>query len=67
MPSEDFGPDSDADVLVTFKASQRIGLIGIAGLEFELSEILGRKVESNTPGLLTNCFQSQVMAARAVQ
>lgn len=30
---DDFGPDSDVDVLVEFKAGTRIGLIRFAGLE----------------------------------
>ena len=42
--SDDFGPDSDVDVLVEFKAGTRIGLIRLMALEFELSEIIGRKV-----------------------
>ena len=65
--SDDFGPDSDVDVLVEFKAGTRIGLIGLTGLEFELSEIIGRKVDLNTPGFLSRYFRADVMAEREVQ
>jgi predicted nucleotidyltransferase len=65
--SDDFGPDSDVDVLVEFKAGTRIGLIRLTGLEFELGEILGRKVDLNTPGFISKYFRSRVMAEREVQ
>jgi len=65
--SDDFGPDSDVDVLVEFKAGTRIGLIRLTGLELELGEILGRKVDLNTPGFLSKYFRSKVMAEREVQ
>ena len=65
--SDDFGPDSDVDVLVEFKAGTRIGLIRFTGLEFELSEIIGRKVDLNTPGSLSRYFRADIMAEREVQ
>ena len=65
--SDDFGPDSDVDVLVEFKAGTRIGLIRFTGLEFELSGIIGRKVDLNTPGFLSSYFLADVMAEREVQ
>jgi predicted nucleotidyltransferase len=65
--SDDFGPDSDVDVLVEFKAGTRIGLIRLTGLEFELSEIIGRKVDLNTPGFISRYFRDDVMAEREVQ
>jgi predicted nucleotidyltransferase len=48
---EDFTPDSDIDVLVEFEPDARVGL-RFFGLEDELSEILGRKVDLNTAGFL---------------
>jgi predicted nucleotidyltransferase len=65
--SDDFGPDSDVDVLVEFKAGTRIGLIRLMALEFELTEIIGRKVDLNTPGFLSKYFRSKVLAEREVQ
>ena len=65
--SNEFGPDSDVDVLVEFKTGTRIGLVRLTGLEIELSEIIGRKVDLNTPGFLSNYFRAQVMAEKEDQ
>jgi predicted nucleotidyltransferase len=64
---DDFGPESDVDVLLEFKAGMRIGLIRFAGLELELSKILGRKVGLNTPGFISKYFRSRVFAEREIQ
>lgn len=40
---DDFGPASDVDVLVEFEPKHPVGLITLAAMEIELSEILGRK------------------------
>jgi len=42
---EDFGPDSDVDVLVDFDRGVDLGLLEIVAIENELSAILGRKVD----------------------
>ena len=47
---EDFGPESDIDVLIEFEPDRIPGLLGIAGMELELSELFkGRKVDLRTP------------------
>jgi uncharacterized protein len=48
----DFRPDSDVDVLVEFESGHVPGLRFFT-LEKELSEILGREVDLNTPGFLS--------------
>ena len=58
---DDFGPDSDVDVLVEFEPEARVGL-RFFELEQELSEILGRKVDLNTPGFLSRHFRDEVLA-----
>ena len=63
---EDFGPDSDVDVLVEFEAGTRVGLIRLAGLEIELGELLGRKVDLNTPGFLSKYYRDEVLTEAAV-
>jgi predicted nucleotidyltransferase len=63
----DFGPDSDVDVLVEFEPGARVGLIGLAGLELELSEILGRKVDLNTAGFINENYRKEVLAEAEVQ
>jgi len=42
---EDFRPDSDVDLLVSFAEDARYSLFDLAALEEELSSILGRKVD----------------------
>lgn len=64
---DDFGPDSDIDVLVEFDPEARVGLITFAGMEIELSELLGRKVDLQTPGSLSKYFRDQVLAEAEVQ
>jgi hypothetical protein len=42
---DDFGPDSDVDVLVTFAEDARWSLFDIVRMEDELKELLGREVD----------------------
>ena len=63
---EDFGPDSDVDVLVEFEPEHVPGL-AFFGMEAELSEILGRKVDLNTRGFLSRYFQDEVLKEAEVQ
>jgi predicted nucleotidyltransferase len=58
---DDFTPNSDVDVLVEFEPGVRIGLIGLAGVENELSRLLGRKVDLNTAGCLSPYFRNEVL------
>ena len=64
---EDFSPDSDVDVLVEFEPGTRVGMIRLGGLEIELGEILGRKVDLNTPGFLSKYYRDKVLAEAVVQ
>ena len=63
---DDFGPDSDVDVLVEFEPGTRVGL-RFFDMQLELSEILGRKADLNTPGFLSKYFRDQVLAEAEVQ
>ena len=56
----DFRPSSDVDVLVEFEPGYVPGL-AFFGMEEELSAILGRKVDLNTPGFLSGYFRDEVM------
>ena len=42
---DDFGPDSDVDVLAEFRPGVRFSLFDLVDMEDELSEIVGRKAE----------------------
>lgn len=64
---EDFTPLSDVDVLVEFESGKRVGLITLAGMEIELSEILGRRVEMHTEQGLNPYFREDVLASAEVQ
>jgi predicted nucleotidyltransferase len=58
---EDFSPNSDIDVLVEFQAGRAPGFIGFAGLQMELSKILGRTVDLRTPADLSGYFRDEVL------
>jgi predicted nucleotidyltransferase len=64
---EDFGPESDVDVLVEFDPGQVVGLLRLAGMEIELSGILKRKVDLRTPAELSRYFRQQVLDSAEVQ
>ena len=42
---DDFGPDSDVDVLVTFAQGSHWTLLDLVRMETELSKLFGRKVD----------------------
>jgi predicted nucleotidyltransferase len=62
----DFGPASDIDVLVEFQPGVRVGL-SFARMQNELSKILGRKVDLNTPGFLSAYFREKILKEAVVQ
>jgi len=66
IPREDFRPDSDVDVLVEFEPGHTPGLAFFA-MEDELSRILGRKVDLNTPQWLSEHFREEVQAEAEVE
>ena len=59
--------DSDIDLLVEFDPQHTPGLLGIAGMEIELSELLGKKVDLRTAGDLSRYFRDEVTRAAEVQ
>jgi len=65
--TEDFGPDSDVDFLVEFEPGHVPGYIGLAGMERELSAIIGRKADIRTPAELSKYFRDEVLAAAVEQ
>jgi len=65
---EDFGPDSDIDLLVEFERDRIPTLFDIAGMEQELSALFGgRKVDLRTPEDLSRYIRQQVLAEAEVQ
>ena len=55
-------PDSDIDLLVEFDPDRVPGLIGVAQLEPELAELLGRQVDLRTRNDLSRHVREQVAA-----
>ena len=64
---ENFRDDSDVDVLIEFEEGCTPGFFGMAGLELELSNILGRKVDLRTPAEISRHFRDEVVNNSAVQ
>jgi uncharacterized protein len=63
---DDFGPESDVDLLVEFGPSVVVGLMGLSRMEHELSDLFGRRVDLNTPGGLHRRFRDRVLAEAEV-
>ncbi len=64
---DDFGPESDVDVLVDFEPSQRVGFFALARMERQLGDIIGRKVDLRTAADLSRYFRDEVVASALVQ
>ena len=64
---DDFGPESDVDVLVEFEPDEEPGLLGLAGMQLELEQILARPVDLRTPEDLSRHFRDDVMRSAEIQ
>ena len=64
---DEFRPDSDIDLLVEFYPEHIPGLIRLAGMEIELSEIVVRTVDLRTEEDLSNYFRDEVVKSAEVQ
>lgn len=61
-------PDSDVDLLVEFEPGSTPGLIRLAGIAMELSELLGgRQVDLRTASDLSRYFRDEVVRTAEVQ
>ena len=63
---DDFLPDSDIDVLVTFEPGQVVGL-RIVEIEDELAKLLGRRVDLVSEKYLNRRIRDRVLSAAEVQ
>ena len=63
---DDFRPDSDIDVLVTFEPGQVIGL-RIVDIEEELGQLLGRRVDLVSEKYLNPRIRNRVLTSAEVQ
>lgn len=65
---DDFGPDSDVDVLVEFAPNEGPGYLGLCRMEDELSTLLeNRKVDMVTVKALNHRIRDRVLAQAEVQ
>jgi len=64
---DDFGPESDVDFLVEFDPEHIPGLLEMAVVEIEVSEMLGRKVDLRTAQGLSRYFCDEVVAEAEAQ
>ncbi len=61
-------PDSDVDLLVEFEPGHEPGLLALAGIESELSTLLGgRRVDLRTAQDLSRHFRDEVVRTAEVQ
>ena len=63
----DFRADSDVDFLVEFEPTRRIGLLGLAALERELSAIIGHRADLRTAQDLSPYFREEVVRTARLQ
>jgi len=62
------GRDSDVDLLVEFEDGWKPGLLGLAGIEVELSSLLdGRRIDLRTAQDLSPHFRSEVVRRAEIQ
>lgn len=64
---DDFGPNSDVDVLVEFHPASLPTLLDMVDMEGELSAMIGRKVDLRTPEDLSEYFRDAVTRTARVQ
>ena len=63
---DDFGPQSDVDVLVEFEPEARVGYFGLVTMQDELAAMLGREVDLLTTGALSKYFRQKVLDSAQV-
>ena len=65
---DDFGPESDVDVLVDFEPGHVPGFFRLFEMQEELSSLFGgRKIDMRTPEDLNRYFRDKVVATAQVQ
>ena len=64
---DDFRPDSDVDVLVTFQPGASMTFEGFLDMRDELAEIFGREIDLVEKRLITNPFRRhEILTTRRV-
>lgn len=63
---DDFRDDSDVDFLVEFEPGAAVGFLGLAQMELELGDLVGRKADLRTAGELSRYFRQDVLRDAAL-
>lgn len=63
---DDFGEDSDIDILVEFESGAVPGFFRLVEIQEELTTLFGRKVDIRTPRDLSRYFREEVLEAAEV-
>ena len=58
---DDFGPESDVDVLIEFLPDSGVTYFDLVTMQDELTAIWGRQVDLVTPGALSQHFRQRVL------
>ena len=64
---DDFGAESDVDFLVEFEVGRVPGYFGLAGMEIELADMVGRRADLRTAAELSRYFRQDVVDSAVVQ
>jgi len=64
--SDDFGPDSDVDVLVEFEPEARVGMMALSRMQRELSALFVRPVDFVPKNGLKRRIRNSVLASAQV-
>jgi predicted nucleotidyltransferase len=64
---DDFGPNSDVDVLVEFGPEGTPSLLDLGGMLMELTEMFGRQADLKTWGFISDRIRPQIERERQVQ
>ena len=59
---EDFHAESDVDILYELEPGTRLGYFGLAAIERELSDLIGRQVDMGSPSSLSEYIRDRVLA-----
>ncbi len=59
---DDFGAQSDVDFLVEFEPKSRVTFFDLAGMEIEITQMIGRKADVRTPKELSRYFRDSVVS-----
>ena len=57
---EGFRPSSDIDILIEFAPGRTPSLLDFAGMQLEMTELLGRQAHLHTPPMLSPYFRRTV-------